>query len=63
MDNAVSTLFAEQGCTVYEFSPDALAEMREAAQAVIDKWISEQEAKGLPASEMIDRIWEIIDRY
>lgn len=63
MDQAVSTLFAEKGCTVYEFSPDALADMRKSAQTVIDKWIATQEAKGLPAKAMIDRVWQIIDRY
>ena len=63
MDKAVSTLFAEQGCTVYEFSPEALAEMRVAAQTVINKWIAAQEAKGLPAQAMIDHVWKIIDRY
>lgn len=49
----------DEGIEVTELPDDELARWHEIGQTVIDEWIAEREADGVPAQEMFDRVQEI----
>lgn len=49
----------EVGITLIELPDDELARWKEAVQPVIDKWIKDMEAKGLPGKEVYERAMEL----
>lgn len=50
---------AENGVEFIELSGDNLAAWEEAFQPIVDKWIEDMAAQGVPAQEMYDRAVEI----
>lgn len=54
-------LFEEKGIEVYELPEEELSKLREAAQGVVDKWISDKEAQGLPGHEAYETLKQIAE--
>jgi TRAP-type transport system periplasmic protein len=55
----VVEMYDEWGMDVIILDDDEIEEWRDAAQPVVDGWIEEREAEGLPGQAMYDRILEI----
>ena len=56
-------IYRDNGMEIIELEPDALAEFKEALQPVIEAWIEEYEAKGLPARQLIAEIHRLNAKY
>ena len=55
-EKALAKLKADGGHTIVELTPAEIGLWRQAAQPVIDKWINDTEAKGLPGREIYNAI-------
>lgn len=53
----------EHGLQVITLSPEEKAKWDSLAKPIIDKWVSETEAKGLPARQFMKRLLELRDKY
>lgn len=49
----------DEGIEIYELPEEELDRWHEVGQTVIDAWIAEREAAGIPAQEMFDRLQDI----
>jgi TRAP-type transport system periplasmic protein len=49
----------DEGIEIYELPEEELDRWHEVGQTVIDAWIAEREAAGIPAQEMFDRMQDI----
>ena len=56
-------LYRSKGMEVYTLSPEEEARWIKAAEPIIDQWVKDMEAKGLPGKELIKRARGIIGRY
>ena len=56
-------IYRDNGMEIIELTPAALAEFKEALQPVIEAWIEEYEAKGLPARQIIADIHRLNAKY
>jgi hypothetical protein len=46
---------------VYELSPDEHARWKKVGQQVVDKWVAENEAKGIPARQVIELLSRVMN--
>lgn len=53
----------QNGVKPYKLDPAEAARWVELANPLISKWIAEQQAKGLPAQQMIDLMRKLARRY
>lgn len=53
----------QNGVEIYEFNASEWAKLEEMAGPVVDEWVAETEAKGLPARAMAERMQTIAARY
>jgi TRAP-type C4-dicarboxylate transport system substrate-binding protein len=51
------------GVDVYQVDPSEYARWQELAKPVVDKWIADREAEGLPGKEVIDLIHVLVKLY
>ena len=58
---SIHQLFEEKGIEVYELPEEELSKLREAAQGVVDKWISDKETQGLPGHEAYETLKQIAE--
>jgi len=49
------------GWEVYELSPDEHARWKKVGQQVVDKWVAENEAKGIPARQVIELLSRVMN--
>jgi TRAP-type C4-dicarboxylate transport system substrate-binding protein len=59
-DNAGFELLKSNGVDVYSLPDSEIARFKDVAAPIIDNWIAEREAKGLPAKAMVDDIMEYL---
>lgn len=60
---AISERAIEEGIVKYDLPADELARWQEVGATVTTNWIAEQEAAGIPAQDMFDRMQEIKVQY
>lgn len=53
-------LFIEQGGQYYEWNPEALDEIDKRFAPIWDKWIADNEAKGVPAKQAINDFYSLM---
>ena len=53
----------EAGVEIIEPSEEELAAWHEAAQPVLDSWVADMDARGLPGQEMLDEARALIEKY
>ena len=53
----------EKGLGIHQLTPEEWARWQPLLDAVIDKWIAESEAAGIPAREFVDRVYEAAEQY
>jgi TRAP-type C4-dicarboxylate transport system substrate-binding protein len=53
----------KEGFEVYLLSAQERARWQKAAQPIVDKWVREQEAKGLPAQQVLETIRQVVELY
>jgi TRAP-type transport system periplasmic protein len=51
------------GFEVYRLTPQERARWQKAAQPIVDKWVREQETKGLPAKQVLETIKQVVELY
>lgn len=51
------------GWEVYELSPEEKARWHKAAQQVVDKWVADREAKGLPIRQVMEVVKRVSELY
>jgi TRAP-type transport system periplasmic protein len=56
-DEVAATYWPEHGVESVELTEEEFARWRAAAQPVLDQWIAEREADGVPGQQMADRIF------
>ena len=56
-------LAEENGVTFSELSPEEAARWAELTRPVIDSWVAEMEAKGLPAEEIVAEMYSLFEKY
>ena len=56
-------LYRSKGMEVYTLSPEEEARWIKTAEPIIDQWVKDMEAKGLPGKELIKRARGIVGRY
>lgn len=61
LNEASRDCFLEKGGTILEWEPSALAEMDEKFAPIFDKWISDNEAKGLNATELCNEYYKALE--
>jgi TRAP-type transport system periplasmic protein len=62
-DKAVYDVMKRNKVTVIDLSPAETARVQKAADAIIDKWAAERDAKGQPGKTSIELVRKIIGRY
>ena len=53
----------EQGFQLINLSPEEKARWEERMKAVVDKYLAETAAKGLPGKEVLDRWYELVEKF
>ena len=56
-DEVEASYWPENGVESIELSDEEFARWRAAVQPVLDQWIAEREAEGVPGQEMVDRVF------
>lgn len=61
--NEARDQLSQNGWKVFELSPDQQALYHGAAKGIIDKWVADTSAKGLPAKQLIDLLERVEQLY
>lgn len=56
-------IFEDHGVKILKLSDDELDRWKKASQPTIDEWVAEMEAKGLPASKLVDEMKLLNEKY
>ena len=56
-------LAIKKGWDVYDISPEERAKWKKAGEQIIEKWVEEQEAKGVPARRAVNEIKKVVALY
>src|SRR5690606_39129412 len=56
-DEVAATYWPEHGVESIELSDEEFARWRAAVQPVLEQWIDEREAEGVPGQQMVDRVF------
>lgn len=62
-DKQAVDILSKAGMEVYSLSPSETENIKKLAAPIINSWIADKQAKGLPAQEMIDQAQKILGRY
>lgn len=64
LDSLICKDFAmQQGMVSYDLPDSEMEKAHSMVQPVIDKWVSDMEAKGLPGRELLDEAWKSLDYF
>jgi TRAP-type C4-dicarboxylate transport system substrate-binding protein len=56
-------LLKKLGWEAYELSPEERARWHKVAQQVVEKWVAEREAKGLPMRQVLEVVKRVSDSF
>ena len=60
---AFNAAMQQAGVKFYKFSAEEMAEIKKAGDVVVNKWVGEMEAKGLPAQKILDETLRLVQKY
>jgi TRAP-type C4-dicarboxylate transport system substrate-binding protein len=56
-------LLKKLGWEVYELSPEERARWHKVAEPIVDKWLAEREAKGLPMRKVMEAVKRVSESF